>query len=42
MNVEEIIQEAPSGDSVFSGICDSGKNKGRLDSAALLWSGSTG
>lgn len=40
--MEAIIQLASSGDGIFSGSCDSGQNKGRLDSAALLWTGSTG
>lgn len=41
VNVKETIQLASSGDGVFSGSCDSGQNKGRLDSAALLWIVST-
>lgn len=39
--MEEIIQQAFSGDGVFSGSCDSGQNKGQLENAALLWTGST-
>lgn len=41
VNVEDNTQQASSGDGVFSGSCDSGQNKGRLDSAALLWIVST-
>lgn len=30
MNVKEIIQQASSGDGVFSGSCDSRQNKGKV------------
>lgn len=36
MNVEEIIQQAASGDVFFTGSCDSGQNKGRPRQCCII------